>query len=127
VKSIWIRIGKTRKKTPQQLTQISSKSHMNWCINGSVVGIVVFRARGTFWNRKMFNKMFQVRLMFHLNQFINFLNRKPDSVVYIATTLRAGGYGNRIPVGTIFSALVQPGPGAHPISHTMETGSFSRR
>jgi hypothetical protein len=32
--------------------------------------------------------------------------------------------GDRIPVGARFSALVQTGPGAHPASCTMGTGSF---
>jgi len=32
--------------------------------------------------------------------------------------------GDRIPVGARFSALIQPGPGAHPASYTMDTGSF---
>jgi hypothetical protein len=39
--------------------------------------------------------------------------------------LRAGRSGNRIPVGARFSAPVQTGPGAHPDSCTMGTGSFS--
>jgi len=33
---------------------------------------------------------------------------------------------DRIPVGTRFSASVQTGPGAHPASCTMGTGSFPR-
>jgi hypothetical protein len=38
--------------------------------------------------------------------------------------LRAGRYGDRIPVGARFFVLVQTGPGAHPVSCTMSTGSF---
>jgi hypothetical protein len=41
-------------------------------------------------------------------------------------SLRAGRSGDRIPVEARFSALVQTGPGAHPASHTMGTGSLSR-
>jgi hypothetical protein len=37
---------------------------------------------------------------------------------------RAGQSGDRILVGAAFSAPVQTGPGAHPASYTMGTGSF---
>ena len=39
-------------------------------------------------------------------------------------TLRAGGSGDRIPVGARFSPLVQTGPGPHPASYTMGSGCF---
>ena len=48
-----------------------------------------------------------------------------DTVVGIATTLRIGRSGDRIPVGKIFSASVQTDPGSHPASYTMVTGSSS--
>ena len=48
-----------------------------------------------------------------------------DSSVSIATALRAGRSGDGIPMGARFSAPVQTGPGAHPASHTMGTGSFT--
>ena len=38
--------------------------------------------------------------------------------------LRAGRSGDRIPVGMRFSAPVQTGPGAHPASCAVGTGSF---
>ena len=40
--------------------------------------------------------------------------------------LRGGRSGDWIPVGEIFPAPVQTGPGAHPASCTMGTGSFPR-
>ena len=46
------------------------------------------------------------------------------SSVRIATELRAGRSGDRIPVGAKFSAPVQTGPGTYSASCTMGTGSF---
>ena len=39
-------------------------------------------------------------------------------------SLRAGRSGDRIPVGTRSSAVVHTGPGVHPASYTLGTGSF---
>ena len=50
-------------------------------------------------------------------------NSGPGSSVGIATELRAGWSGDRIPVGRDFPP-VQTGPGAHPATCTMGTGSF---
>jgi hypothetical protein len=44
----------------------------------------------------------------------------------VSDSLRAGGSGDRIPVGARFSAAVQTSLGAHPASCTMGTGSLSR-
>jgi len=44
--------------------------------------------------------------------------------LYKGCTLRAGWLGDRIPVGARFSVPVQTGPGAHPASCTVGTGSF---
>ena len=42
---------------------------------------------------------------------------------WYSDSLRAGRSGVGIPVEAIFSARVQTGPGAHPASYTMGTGS----
>ena len=39
-------------------------------------------------------------------------------------SLRARRSGDQIPVGARFSAPVQTGPGTHPASYTVGTGSF---
>jgi len=52
-----------------------------------------------------------------LNVWARYLSRYSD-------WLRAGRSGDRISVDARFSALVQTGPGPHPSSCTMGTGSF---
>jgi hypothetical protein len=58
-----------------------------------------------------------VTLLYNLAQYR--MTRGPGSSVGIATD-----YGDRIPVGATFFAHVETGPGAHPASCTMGTGSF---
>jgi len=48
----------------------------------------------------------------------------PGIVVNIATGYRLDGPGIESRWGARFSAPVQTGPGAHPVSCTMDTGSF---
>ena len=59
----------------------------------------------------------------HLKQ-MYYVNSGPGSSVGIATELRAGRSGDRMPVVSRFSASVQTGPGALAASCTMDTGSF---
>jgi len=54
----------------------------------------------------------------------SFIQKSYVFYIYVSDWLRAGWSGDRIPVVTRFSALVQTGPGAHPASCTMGTGSF---
>ena len=48
----------------------------------------------------------------------------PDSSVGMATGYGLDGPGIESRWGARFSAPVQTGPGAHPASYTMDTGSF---
>jgi len=50
----------------------------------------------------------------------------PGNSFGIATKLRAGRYGDGIPVGSRFTASVQTGPGSHRASCKMGTVSFPR-
>ena len=50
--------------------------------------------------------------------------RGPGYLSRYCDSLRAGRSGDRIPVGARFCAPDQTGPGAHPASCTMGTGSF---
>jgi hypothetical protein len=50
--------------------------------------------------------------------------RSRDSSVGIATGYGARRSGDQIPVGARFFTHIQTGPGAHPVSCTMGTGSF---
>jgi hypothetical protein len=57
-----------------------------------------------------------------MNVNINIVGR--DSSLGIATCYRLDGPGSESRWGGKFSAPVQTGPGAHPASYTMGTGSF---
>ena len=60
------------------------------------------------WNLKVGLQIMKVKQCFSVGR---------DSSVGIATELWAGWSGDRIPVGTRYSAPVQIGPEAHPVSY----------
>jgi len=55
---------------------------------------------------------------------LNFVEPSGTVQVCNGTALPFTKYGSRIPVGARFSASLQTGPGAHPASCAMGTGSF---
>jgi hypothetical protein len=65
------------------------------------------------------------KIYYHLKIYGRYLRQYGlGSSVGIATELRAGRSGDRIPVGERFSEPVQTDPGAHSASCKMGTGSF---
>jgi hypothetical protein len=67
--------------------------------------------RDVYWKNMVFNRHVPGKC----NKYI---------IIIIFFSLRAGRSGDRIPVEARFSAPIQTGPGAHPASYTMGTGSF---
>jgi len=59
----------------------------------------------------------------HVNKF-DYFCQKPGWLSRHSDSLQARRSGDLFPVGTRYSALVQNGPGAHPASYTVGTGSF---
>jgi len=53
------------------------------------------------------------------------LKTGPGWLSRYSESLRVGPFGDQIPIEAGFSAPVQTGPGTHPSSYTMGTGSIS--
>ena len=75
----------------------------------------------TLCQKGVFYSASRILISYHL---ILRIYRDRDSSVGIADSLQAGRSQDRIPVVARFSAPIQTGPGAHPASYTMGTGSF---
>jgi len=60
----------------------------------------------------------------HTHIYIYDTNTNTHVMSRYSDSIRVGRSGDRIPVGPIFPATVQTGPGAHPASYTMGTGSL---
>jgi len=71
------------------------------------------------FNRSEFSVYVGLNIVLH-----HAYNGRPGRSIGMATGYGAGRSGDRIPVGTRFSAPVQTGPVTHPASCTMGTGSF---
>ena len=77
----------------------------------------IFRILNWRWKEDILTKSFLYFHKIHIVTWAGYLSRYSD-------WLRAGRSGDRIAVGSRFSALVQNDPGAHPASCRMGIGSF---
>ena len=74
------------------------------------------------WNLQCWN--FRITTCIVLIWNVLLLSSGPRQLSRYRDWLRAGQSGDRMPVGVRFSAPVRTGPGTHPASCTMGTGSF---
>ena len=119
--------NKTATKTLSLLRDVSGEDCSYCMTDGDVRGL-----QDWYWAAWGFRRILLWRgLTYRYNNLINkvLFWRRPHFVFASSPnrffdSLQAGRPGDRIPVWARFSAPVQTGPGAHPATCTMGTGSF---
>jgi hypothetical protein len=108
--------------------------NLNWKAHGRRQSCLVLRyysvSGGTSGNRRRRQAEYTSIVWFPNRYLHRRLYKRITSVCGLgqrgqySDSLLARWSGDRIPVGSRFAAPVQSGPGAHPASYTMGTGSF---
>jgi hypothetical protein len=82
-----------------------------------ILGIVHWESLLFLFNDGHFHSLFKLFDNYWQYEYMHSVDRDSDS-------LRAGRSRDLIPMWAVFSAHVQTGPGVHPASHTVGTGSL---
>jgi hypothetical protein len=109
-------------KTDYYLCQVLLSFCLSACNNSDPTGMTFIK----FYMWRFFENPLR-KFKFHWNLTkitLGYFTWRPMYMPGIATELRAARSGDRILVGTRFSSPVQAGPGVHPASCKMGTGSF---
>ena len=115
----WTLICHTKVKAKRCVKCVNKQ--MNGSCKNSHLGCVLKYDKSTKFT---FNKKYAVYFVLSIVFTVHLFPVGRDSSVSIAIRYGLNGPGDRIPVGTRFSAPVQTVPLAYPTSYTMGTGSF---